>query len=164
MSDLPGYGVAYSSDSFPAMAELADTQARTVSIPLAVAYVVAMIGWGLSVFGSHRPSQSTHQPTDMSNPRSRRIVRRAVMAVVIPVLLVVWYVAAWLVWPHVKANRTIPVPGIDPVFAPMWVYCESGLPGSETLLRWYDDMNSDLIWETLLDFDFLDFEGLEGEE
>ena len=54
MSDLPAYGVEYGSDAYNEIPRIADRQARTVGVPLAIAYVVSIIGWGFALFGRFR--------------------------------------------------------------------------------------------------------------
>jgi hypothetical protein len=68
--------------------------------------------------------------------RRRRIVRRAVMALAVVLLLPVWYVAAWLAVSraaHDGMIRPATVLTIRPAFAPLITYCESELPAAAWL-------------------------------
>jgi len=74
----------------------------------------------------------------MTNTRPRRIVRRAVMTLVGIVLLIGWYVGAWLAVGHAEAKTLLSctaVERIQPAFVPIIKYCESALPGSVFLER-----------------------------
>jgi len=72
----------------------------------------------------------------MHTTRSRRIIRRAVMALAVVVLLPVWYVGTWLVLS--RAAREDMIDGsmtaqIRPAFVPLIWYCNSDLAGAELL-------------------------------
>jgi len=72
----------------------------------------------------------------------RRIVRRAVMALAVVVLLPVWYVGSWLAISRAQRDRLIhprTAQKISPAFRPIVDYCDTELPGSNTLRRlwWY---------------------------
>jgi len=68
--------------------------------------------------------------------RRHRIVRRAVMALVVVVLLPIGYVGVWLAISRAEHDGHIgraTVQGIRPAFVPLVRYCESELPGSDVL-------------------------------
>jgi hypothetical protein len=91
----------------------------------------------------------------MAEPRKRRIVRRAVMALVVVVLLPVWYVGAWLAVSRAErdglaASRTLE--RAYPVFVPLLRYCESDWPGADLLSRvwWKVNPETDLPDELII--------------
>jgi len=82
----------------------------------------------------------------MPPTRRRRIVRRAVMALTVVVLVVNGYVASflcceWLVGRGViKPGTTLPLQ--ETIYAPLWLYIQSELPGSE----WLHETLNDTYW------------------
>jgi len=67
--------------------------------------------------------------------RRRRIVRRAVIALAVVVLLVVSYVSGYgaSYWLDAHSDRFAADESDYYLFAPLEVYCRSGLPGARTL-------------------------------
>ena len=75
----------------------------------------------------------SHAPT-----RRRRIVRRAVMALAVPVLLLCSYVSGVLVFVYTAHAGWLPGPVVTSPIAqvyvtPLMLYSESGLPGSRAM-------------------------------
>ena len=74
-----------------------------------------------------------------STSRTRRIVRRAVMALVVAVLLISSYVSNWFLMFWLVGRGTITTgTSVDfqgTVFAPVVVYGQSDLPGSDWLME-----------------------------
>jgi hypothetical protein len=73
----------------------------------------------------------------MPSTRRRRIVRRAVTPLAVVVLLVSGYVGSflgteWLVGRGVIKPGTM-LPLQETIYAPLWLYIQSSLPGSELL-------------------------------
>jgi hypothetical protein len=85
----------------------------------------------------------TEQPPN--NRRSpRRIVRRAVMALAIVVLLPVWYVGAWLAYSRAAQEELMPYPvqsGLAPLFRPAVAYADSEWPGALLLSNLWWKLN-----------------------
>src|SRR5262245_46063674 len=79
----------------------------------------------------------------MRATRPRRIVRRAVIALAVVVLLVAWYVSAWLLVTHATQRSIIDgsvALRIRPVFEPLRRHAETRYPGASML--------SQLWWAT----------------
>lgn len=76
----------------------------------------------------------------MRSSHPRRIIRRAVTALAVVVLLPVWYVGAWLVWPRIGdgslyGRTPTLVAAINRFFEPLDSYILTGNPGSDELNR-----------------------------
>jgi len=74
--------------------------------------------------------------------RTRRTVRRSMLAVAAVVLLPVWYAAAWLIVSRAAHDGVISgntVMTVRPAFVPIKRYCDADFPGG-TVLR-------DLWWK-----------------
>jgi len=80
----------------------------------------------------------------MPATRSRRIVRRAVMALAVAMLLPVWYVGSWLIVSKAANSGVISYKAalvIHPAFEPLNAYCLLGMPGSESLYHLWWSVN-----------------------
>ena len=68
--------------------------------------------------------------------RKRRFVRRVVLAVAIPVLLLLWYVGMWLAVSRAEHDGYIgsaTAKSVRPAFVPLISYCAAELPASGLL-------------------------------
>src|SRR5262245_28446366 len=80
----------------------------------------------------------------MPTTRPRRIVRRAVLALVVVVLLPVWYVGGWIAISKLINEGYIGRSVADhgrPLFLPLIRYCESGFPAGRLLGNSYWSLN-----------------------
>jgi hypothetical protein len=73
-----------------------------------------------------------------------RIIRRAVMALAVVVLLPGWYVASWLSISRLADEGFVSrgtTNTIRPAFEPVLLYCECGMPGADVLTKTYWAVN-----------------------
>jgi len=81
----------------------------------------------------------------------RRIVRRAVIALAGVVLLLGWYIGAWVCWPRIWAISYYRFPSgtlatIDRCFVPILWYTRTSYPGSRELSSLWWTVNADMYW------------------
>lgn len=77
-------------------------------------------------------------PSSAQHPRSRRILRHALIATAAVVLLLAWYIGCYIIssWLHARgALSTATIEELDAtIFAPLTAYIDHGWPGASWLM------------------------------
>lgn len=84
----------------------------------------------------------------MHGPRTRRVVRRIALTLAAVVLLLVWYVGAWLTVSRAEHDRMITAATarkVRPAFVPILKYCDSDLPGAGFLSHLWWSVNPPML-------------------